>query len=97
MLTADCVPFAYAGFHQDFIKDHVVLVACPKLDDFQAHQEKLTEILKQSGIKSLTVVHMEVPCCSGLVHMAKQAMLASGNIIPFNDITIGVRGDRISG
>ena len=94
VLAADCVPFAYAGFHQDFLGENkALLVACPKLDDFQAHQEKLNQVLKQSGIKSLTVVHMEVPCCSGLVHMAKQAMLASGNVIPFADITIGVQGD----
>lgn len=94
VLTADCVPFAYAGFHQDFLGENTaLLVACPKLDDFQAHQQKLNEVLKQSGIKSLTVVHMEVPCCSGLVHMAKQAMLAGGNEVPFREITIGVRGD----
>ena len=93
MLIADCVPFAYADFHQDFLKDHAVLVACPKLDDFSAHQAKLTEILRQSQLKSITVVHMEVPCCSGLVHMAKQAINASGKNIPFKDITISVRGD----
>jgi NAD-dependent dihydropyrimidine dehydrogenase PreA subunit len=94
VLTADCVPFAYAGFHRDFLGENkALLVACPKLDDFQAHQVKLNEVLKQSGIKSLTVVHMEVPCCSGLVHMAKQAILASGNVIPFADVTIGVQGD----
>ena len=94
VLTADCVPFAYAGFHQDFLGENkALLVACPKLDNFQAHQAKLNEVLKQSGIKSLTVVHMEVPCCSGLVHMAKQAILASGNVIPFADVTIGVQGD----
>jgi NAD-dependent dihydropyrimidine dehydrogenase PreA subunit len=95
VLSADCVPFAYAGFHRDFLGGNTaLLVACPKLDDFAAHQKKLTEILKQSGIKSLTVVHMEVPCCSGLVHMAKQAILASGNVVPFRDITIGVQGER---
>ena len=94
VLAADCVPFAYAGFHQDFLGDNAaLLVACPKLDDFQAHQQKLNEILQQSGIKSLAVLHMEVPCCSGLVHMAKQAILASGNVVPFKDITIGVQGD----
>ena len=94
VLAADCVPFAYAGFHEDFLGENTaLLVACPKLDDFQAHQEKLNEVLKQSGIKSLTVVHMEVPCCSGLVHMAKQAILASGNVIPFADITVGTQGD----
>jgi Pyruvate/2-oxoacid:ferredoxin oxidoreductase delta subunit len=93
VLTADCVPFAYAGFHGDFLtEDKALLVACPKLDDFPAHQEKLTQILKQSGLKSLTVVHMEVPCCSGLVYLAKQAMLASGNVVPFSDVTIGVQG-----
>ena len=94
VLAADCVPFAYAGFHQDFLgENNALLVACPKLDDFQAHQEKLNEVLAKSGIKSLTVVHMEVPCCSGLVHMAKQAIIASGNVVPFADITIGVQGD----
>jgi hypothetical protein len=98
VLSADCVPFAYAGFHRDFLGDNsALLVACPKLDDFQAHQKKLVEILKQSGIKSLTVLHMEVPCCSGLVHMAKQAILASGNVVPFRDVTISVRGERMAG
>jgi len=98
VLSADCVPFAYAGFHRDFLGDNAaLLVACPKLDDFQSHQKKLTEILKQSGIRSLMVLHMEVPCCSGLVHMAKQAILASGNVVPFRDITISVQGERKAG
>jgi Pyruvate/2-oxoacid:ferredoxin oxidoreductase delta subunit len=97
VLSADCVPFAYAGFHRDFLGENsALLVACPKLDDFQAHQKKLTEILKQSGIKSLTVLHMEVPCCSGLVYMAKQAILASGHVVPFKDIKISVRGERMA-
>ena len=93
LLTADCVPFTYANFHSDFLADHAVLVACPKLDDFNAHLDKLIQILRQGGINSLTVVHMEVPCCSGLVHMAKEAIKASGKDIPLKDITIGVRGD----
>jgi len=96
VLTAHCVPFAYAGFHQDFLKNRALLIACPKLDNYEAHLSKLTEILRQANLKSLTVVHMEVPCCSGLVHMAKQAILASGNVLPFNEITIGVRGERKS-
>jgi ferredoxin len=97
VLAAHCVPFADANFHQEFLGDNKALViACPKLDNFEAHQNKLNQILKQSGIKSITVVHMEVPCCSGLVHMAKQAMLATGNIIPFNDVTINVRGERVN-
>jgi Pyruvate/2-oxoacid:ferredoxin oxidoreductase delta subunit len=95
VLAADCVPFAYAGFHRDFLGGNsALLVACPKLDDFAAHQKKLTEVLKQSGIKSLTVLHMEVPCCSGLVHMAKQAILASGNVVPFREVTISIKGKR---
>ena len=93
LLVADCVPFAYAGFHQDFLKDHSLLVACPKLDDFPAHLKKLTDILSHSPVKNLTVVHMEVPCCFGLVQMAKQAILASGRDIPFREVTVGVRGE----
>jgi ferredoxin len=98
VLAAHCVPFADANFHREFLGENkALLIACPKLDDFEAHQEKLNQILKQSGIKSLTVVHMEVPCCSGIVHMAKQAMLASGNIVPFRDVTISIRGEQITG
>ena len=93
LLAADCVPFAYAGFHQDFLKDHALIVACPKLDDFQAHLNKLTQVLEQAKPKSLTVVHMEVPCCSGLVHMTKQAIAASGEDIPLREVTIGIKGD----
>jgi len=93
VLAADCVPFAYAGFHQDFLRDHSLLVACPKLDDFQAHLKKLTDILSQSQVKSLTVVHMEVPCCFGLMQMVRQALQLSGKDIPLKEVTIGVEGD----
>jgi len=93
LLVADCVPFAYAGFHQDFIKGHALLVACPKLDDFQAHLEKLTDILRESTIKSLTIVHMEVPCCSGLVYMVKQAMQSIDKELPVKEVTINIKGD----
>lgn len=93
MLVADCVPFAYGNFHRDFLQGHSVIVACPKLDDFDAHQAKLNEVLKKSDIKSLTVVHMEVPCCSGLIHLARQALLASEKSIPLRDITISMHGD----
>jgi len=94
VLAADCVPFAYAGFHHDFLRGHALLVACPKLDDFQAHLGKLTEIFRSSQVNSLTVIHMEVPCCSGLVHMAKEAMRLSVKDIPFKERTIGIKGDR---
>lgn len=93
ILVADCVPFAYAGFHRDFLSGRSVLIACPKLDDFQEHQKKLNEILRQSDVESLTVLHMEVPCCSGLAYMAKQAIHSSGKNIPFKEVTIGMKGD----
>ncbi len=93
LLAAHCVAFAYGGFHHDFLKDHALLIACPKLDDIEAHLDKLTQLVAHSGLKSLTVVHMEVPCCSGLVYLAKKAIEASGRKIPLKEITIGVRGD----
>jgi Fe-S-cluster-containing hydrogenase component 2 len=97
VLIADCVPFAYPNLHRDFLKDHSVLVACPKLDNFNAHLAKLTDILRKSDIKSLTVVHMEVPCCSGLVQMAREAIAESGQDIPLKEVTIGIRGNIKSG
>jgi NAD-dependent dihydropyrimidine dehydrogenase PreA subunit len=97
VLAADCVPFARAGFHREFLGEgRALLVACPKLDDFPAHQARLNAILRQADVKSLTVVHMEVPCCSGLVYMARQAIVASGKSIPVRDITINTRGEIIN-
>ena len=81
------------GRCQDLLRNHSLLVACPKLDDFRAHLEKLTDILRRSLVKSVTVVHMEVPCCSGLVHMAKQAIQLSGKDIPFKEVTVSIKGD----
>ncbi|MDP2744084.1 MAG: 4Fe-4S binding protein [Dehalococcoidia bacterium] len=94
VLAADCAPFAYAGFHQDFLKSKVVVIACPKQDGYD-YAQKLTQILKLSDIKSLTVLHMEVPCCFGLVHWAEQAVKASGKNIPLKRLTIGVRGELL--
>jgi len=95
VLAADCAPFAYAGFHQEFLSGRALLVACPKLDDWQAHLDKLTEVLRQSDIKSITVVRMEVPCCSGLTTMARRAIAASGKNIPLREVTVGVRGELL--
>lgn len=92
LLAAHCGPFAYGNFHQDFIKNHAVVCACPKLDDAQAHREKLTELLRQSDIRSLTIVRMEVPCCGGLTYLANEAIAASGKDIPIHEVTVGVRG-----
>jgi ferredoxin len=96
VLTADCVPFAYPSFHHDFLTDHVVMVACPKLDDFQAHLANLSEIVRRSGLQSITVVRMEVPCCSGLTHMAQEAILRGGRKIPLDEVVIGIRGNRLA-
>ncbi len=93
LLAADCVPFAYPDFHQQFLADKTLLIGCPKLDDVEAYVEKLTAILSQNDIQGLTVLHMEVPCCTGLLSLARQALAASGKAIPFETVTIGIKGD----
>jgi Pyruvate/2-oxoacid:ferredoxin oxidoreductase delta subunit len=94
VLAADCAPFAYADFQEDLLKGKALAIACPKLDDTAPYVEKLTAMITQSNIKSLTVVHMEVPCCTGLIHMAQQAVANSGRDIPFETVCIGIRGDK---
>lgn len=93
LIAADCVPFAYGNFHQDFLKGKSLIIGCPKLDDIQFYQQKLTEIFRQSKIKGVTVLHMEVPCCFGLVHAVKQAIADSGKDIPYDEKVIGIKGD----
>ncbi|MFH1996983.1 MAG: 4Fe-4S binding protein [Candidatus Omnitrophota bacterium] len=95
LIAADCVPFAYADFHQDLLKGKVLLVGCPKLDDVDLYKEKFTRILKDNNIRSVTCAHMEVPCCFGIVHAAKEAIAKSGKDVPFYDVTIGVQGDKL--
>jgi ferredoxin len=97
VLVADCVPFAYANLHRDFLSDHAVLVACPKLDDAEAHLAKLSEVIKKSNLKSLKVVRMEVPCCGGLVYIAKKAIADSGVNLPLKEVVIGINGEIKSG
>ncbi|MCM2265970.1 MAG: 4Fe-4S binding protein [Desulfuromonadales bacterium] len=94
LLAADCAPFAYANFHEDLLKGKALLIACPKLDNTAPYLDKLTAMIQQSHIKSLTVVHMEVPCCTGLIHLARQAIAASGREIPLVTVCIGIRGER---
>ena len=94
LLAADCVPFAYADFQEDLLKGKALAIACPKLDNTEPYVEKLTAMITQSNINSLTVVHMEVPCCNGLVFMAKQALANSGRDIPFKTVCIGIRGEK---
>lgn len=91
LIAADCTAYAYANFHEDFIKDHVTLVGCPKLDGVD-YAQKLTEIIQSNDIKSMTVVRMEVPCCGGLEVAAKTALQNSGKFIPWQVVTISTSG-----
>jgi len=93
LIAADCAPFAYANFHQDFLRGKALVVGCPKLDDIQLYKEKLTAIFKANSIKSVTVPFMEVPCCFGLVKATEDAIEASGKDIPFKKVKIGIRGE----
>lgn len=91
LIAADCTAFAYGNFHNDFIRGKITLVGCPKLDSVD-YSEKLTEILRQNAIKSVTVVRMEVPCCGGLENAVKKALMASGKMIPWQVVTISIDG-----
>ncbi|UMZ72895.1 ATP-binding protein [Natranaerofaba carboxydovora] len=96
LIAADCVAYAYAAMHQDFIKDHITLIGCPKLDDINEYLEKVTEIFKENEIQSITVLRMEVPCCAGIVNMTSRAYEESGLQIPYRQVTIGIEGNIIS-
>lgn len=91
LIAADCTAYAYADFHKDFIHNKITLIGCPKLDDGD-YSEKLTDIISQNNIKSLTIVRMEVPCCGGIEHAAKAALQASGKFIPWQVVTISTDG-----
>ena len=94
LIAADCSAYAYASFHRDFIRGHVTLVGCPKLDGVD-YSEKLTEIIRQNDIRSVTVVRMVVPCCGGIELAVKKALQASGKFIPWNVVTISLDGKII--
>lgn len=91
LIAADCTAYAYASFHQDFIRGRVTLVGCPKLDDVD-YSEKLTEILRQNDIQNVLIVRMEVPCCGGLEHAVKTALQNSGKMIPWQVKVISTDG-----
>lgn len=94
LVAADCTAYAYAGFHERFIKNHITLVGCPKLDDVD-YSEKLTEIIRQNDIKSVSVVRMEVPCCAGIVNAVKTALMNSGKCIPWSVTVLSIDGNII--
>ncbi len=95
VLAADCVPFAYPDFHRDFLRGRAVAVACPKLDNTGPHFQKLIQIFRSAGLKGVTVVRMEVPCCGGLSGMAKEALKESGANIPLREVVIGRDGSIV--
>jgi Fe-S-cluster-containing hydrogenase component 2 len=91
LVAADCTAYAYASFHQEFIKDHITLIGCPKLDMVD-YAEKLTEIIRRNELRSVTVVRMEVPCCGGIELAVKKALQNSGKMIPWTVVTITTDG-----
>ncbi len=95
LIAADCVPFAYPAFHQDLLKEKVLLVGCPKFDNLALYKEKIGRILEINEIKSITYVHMEVPCCFGLTNIIEQAISESGKKVPYKEAVIGIKGDRL--
>ena len=91
LIAADCTAYAYASFHQDFIRNKTALIGCPKLDQVD-YSEKLTAIIQNNNIQSVTIVRMEVPCCGGLEMAAKKALQSSGKFIPWQVVTISIDG-----
>lgn len=91
LIAADCTAYAYGDFHNRFIKNRITLIGCPKLDSTD-YSEKLTQIIKQNDIKSVTIVRMQVPCCGGIEHAAKKALRDSGKFIPWQVYTISTDG-----
>ena len=91
LIAADCTAYAYASFHQDFIRNKITLIGCPKLDQVD-YSEKLTAIIQNNNIQSVTIVRMEVPCCGGLEMAAKKALQNSGKFIPWQVVTISIDG-----
>ena len=94
LIAADCTAYAYGNFHKDFIRDHVTLIGCPKLDSVD-YAVKLTEILKKNDIRSITVVRMEVPCCGGIEFAVRQALQNSGKVLPWQVVTMSTNGQIV--
>ena len=93
LIAADCVPFALADFHQRFLTGHVLLVGCPKLDDAEFYRDKLAQIFAHNDIEAVEVVHMEVPCCFGLVRLVQLAVEDSAKQVPVSVTKVAVRGE----
>jgi len=96
VIAADCVGFAYPNFHVGFLKGRKLIIGCPKLDDAQFYREKLKMMFKELQPKSVTVINMEVPCCSGLYRIVKEALASAGRNVPLKQEIIDIKGNRIS-
>jgi len=96
LLAADCVPVAYGGFHRRMLRGRALAIACPKLDDPTGYIEKLTEMIRANNLTELEVMHMEVPCCTGLLRMAAEARRRSGRDVPLIDTVLSVAGQILS-
>lgn len=95
LIAADCTAYAYANMHQDFMRGHVTLIGCPKLDAID-YSEKLTAIIRENNIEEVTIVRMEVPCCGGLEQAARTALQNSGKFLPWHVVTISVDGNILN-
>ena len=97
LLTADCVAYAMGGFHPDYLKGKAIAIACPKLDEGQdIYVEKIRAWMEDAQINTLTVLTMQVPCCAGLLHLARQAAESSTRKVPLKSIVIGIQGEILS-
>ncbi|AEB76988.1 ATP-binding protein [Clostridium botulinum] len=96
LIAADCTAYAYANFHKDFIKGHITIIGCPKLDDIEYYKEKISEILICNNIKSIKVIRMTVPCCGGIVNMVKESILKSNIVIPYSEVVVDTDGTIVS-
>ena len=96
LIAADCVPVAYPSFHKDFLEGKAVMIGCPKFDDAQGYIDKLAQVFAESGIRSITSLIMEVPCCSGLPMIVKKALERSGMDIPLEEVVVSARGEILS-
>ena len=95
LIAADCTAYAYGNFHDEFIKGRITLIGCPKLDTVD-YSDKLTQILNENDIKSISIVRMQVPCCEGIVNAVKTAIKNSGKLIPWNVTVVSAEGEIIS-
>ena len=95
LIASDCVPFAFGAFHSEMLRGKTLVTGCPKFDDTEVYLQKLTDILRQNSIRSITVAQMEVPCCAGMTHIALMAVAESGKSVPVETVVVSLEGDVV--